>query len=168
MQVGNFKFSETSLPQLRIRWWDLQSKSPMEQDVQLIHQSFKEWIVQSPVPIVEQTQVHLNGTFHTGNGIVSSYFREALGFVLTIAMTAEECFALPSHEFDPGALQVDSFLTEEEEAKILDSLKNDVPYSLTVQRMSLSRIIGTARAILHHMVRLQRKALCLFLPAASL
>ena len=121
--------------------------------MELLHHSSQEWIVQSPTLISEQTQVYFDGSFYTGSGRIRSCFRDTSCFVLTIAMSLEECFVLPRHEFDPGLLEVDSFLTEEEETKILDSLNNDIPCSLTVQRLC------------SELTRVSRKMLGILLPA---
>ncbi len=70
-----------------------------------------------------------------GNGIVRSCHQEGAAYILTVAMTPDPAYVSPRQEFDPGILDLDSFLTEEEEAKILESLKDETPYAVTVHRI---------------------------------
>jgi hypothetical protein len=120
---------------LFVRWSDKYHASPLEERVQLVRRDHVEWVVSSPVRIVEKTQVYLSGDWAMGNGIVRSCRREGATFLLTIAMTVDPSYLTPRQEFDPGVLALDDFLTEEEEAKILESLKDEIPCSVMVQRI---------------------------------
>ena len=81
-----------------------------------------ESFVRSGLWVPEETRVFLTGKDYTGNGIVRFCQEEGNSFVLTIHIVSEYTTPDLLPEYDPGLLAVDEFLTEEEEAKILDSL----------------------------------------------
>ena len=115
-----------SVDQLFLRWSDDPTLPTREERVEVIEIHSSESLIRSPFRIDEETQVYLIGKHYTGTGIIRSCNKKGSSFILTILMDTE-CFL---SEFldkpDPGVFAVDSFLTEEEEIKILESLNNDI------------------------------------------
>ncbi len=167
MQPGNFDFALHQGYPLKARWSDRYGVVFMEEDVELIYKSSSEWVVLSPVAICERTQVYLTGKNSTENGIICSCRKDDSVYVLTVSMMAEESFHPSRQEFDPGVLDVDSFLTEEEESKILDSLRDEMPYSGVVHRVAVQIARWLLRASRSGLVRLRQTALVFFMPAVS-
>ena len=82
----------------------------------------QEATIKSTLEVREQTKVTLIGKDYTGIVIVTSCRGDGQSFILTISMGKDQSAGSPSLQRDPGVLAVDSFLTEEEEAKILQDL----------------------------------------------
>lgn len=135
MDARKINHSECCDPLLYVRWSEKYNVSLLEQKVALIRREGLEWVISCPVRILEKTQVYLTGDGAMGNGIVRFCRREGTAYMLTISMSVEPPFIPPRQEFDPGILAIDDFLTEEEEAKILDSLKDEIPCSVMSQRL---------------------------------
>lgn len=165
MGPGNFHSAAAPGPQLFLYWSDRYATTSREQSVSLVRQTSSEWTVLSPVRIAEQTPVYLSGGTAMGNGIILSCRLENTAYLITISMTNEH-LSLPScHEFDPGVLNIDDFLTEDEEKKILDSLEDEIPYSVTVQRKIVRALSGYVQDSLEGLARLSRRLMLLLVPA---
>jgi len=121
-----FAAINTSQPQnagpIFLRWSDYPELPIREEPVEVIGLDTFQSVIRSNLRINEKTQVYLIGEAYTGNGIVRSCQQEGTGFLLTIAMNVEASLSELRPERDPGVLAVEDFLTEEEEAKILESL----------------------------------------------
>lgn len=105
-----------------LRWSDYPELSIREEPVEVIGLDTFQSVLRSNLRVNEKTQVRLIGETYTGNGIVRSCQQEGTGFVLTITMSAETSLSELRQELDPGVFAVEEFLTEEEEARILESL----------------------------------------------
>ncbi len=112
-----------STDQVVLRWSDNSELPVREETVEILESCFPESIVRSSLQVSEETYVYLIGKDYTGNGIIQSCRSEGNEFILTILMTSD--FPLPelSIKPDPGVFAIDEFLTEEEELKILESLR---------------------------------------------
>ena len=108
-----------------LRWCDNPELPFREEPVELVGLQSSESVIRSALRVGEETEVFLIGKRYTGNGIVRSCQREGNSFLLTIRIGSE--FKTPEllPDYDPGVLAVDDFLTEEEEAKILESLNSN-------------------------------------------
>ena len=120
-----------------LRWSAGYNAAYREEIVDFIRSSHSRWTFRCNVLILERTPVYLTGDFYMGNGIIQSCCQEGLSFILNITMTDESTYLPPRQQFDPGLLSVDNFLTEEEEAKILDSLGDnfDAPCSTVMREL---------------------------------
>ena len=107
-----------SADQLLLRWSDYPELPVREEAVEVIGLDACQFVIRSNLRVNEKTPVYLIGNTYTGNGIVRSCRPEGIRFVLTVEATADA----PLPERDPGLFAIDDFLTEEEEAKILESL----------------------------------------------
>jgi len=78
------------------------------------------------------------------NGIVRFCRPDNNSYLVTVSTqdVPDETFDIRYFR-DPGSLAIDDFLTEEEEAKILESLQ-DAPRSV----LGLSAVLGSVRAVL--------------------
>jgi hypothetical protein len=81
--------------------------------------------VRAPRRVGEDTPVTLVATGYTVNGIVRFCRADKESYLITVSTCEISDDQLKTAHFhDPGALAVDDFLTEEEEAKILESLQD--------------------------------------------
>ena len=103
---------------LLLRWSDNPELPTQEEPVKMVEAHISESIVRSSLRVSERTQVHLIGKHYTGNGIVQSCQSDGNEFIL---MTTSPSLPAP---LDPGVFAINSFLTEEEELKILENLSN--------------------------------------------
>ncbi len=92
----------------------------------MLRSRFQEAVIRSACRVREDTPVQLIGKQYTGEGIVRSCREEGESFILRISMGADIMIPYIS-ERDPGVLAAEDFLTEEQEAKILEDLDRDVP-----------------------------------------
>ena len=149
--------------QFVLRWSAAYDSTFQEEIVDYINNNHSEWIFRSNVLISVRTPVYLTGDTYMGNGIIQSCRQEGPCFILTINMTKERTYLAPRQQFDPGLLNVDSFLTEEEEAKILDSLLDDMETPCS----SVMRLLFIPARVLQHSFRrlaeMRRRALLQFL-----
>jgi len=107
-----------------MRWSDTPSSPVLELPVELVQQDNSEPIVRAPLRVGEATPVTLLSKDYMVNGIVRFCRADKNSFLITVSTVgAPE----PTFYRDPGALAVDDFLTEEEEAKILESLRDSLP-----------------------------------------
>jgi len=110
---------ETSGP-FRLRWSEQKGGSLREELVDILEEHVPQWIIRSAREVNANTPVHLTGENYSGDGIVQSCKQENFGFVITIFMNENEAFAESKAGRDPGVFAIEEFLTEEEEAKILE------------------------------------------------
>ena len=113
-----------SADQFYLRWSDSPESPFREEPVEVIGLYSSEPVVRSARRVSEETEVFLIGKKYTGNGIVRSCQSEGPNFLLTIHIGSEYMTPELLPEYDPGLFAVDDFLTEEEEAKILESLNS--------------------------------------------
>ena len=109
--------------QLFLRWCDDPSLPMRVQPVEMVGLCTSESIIRSALKVNEKTKVFLIGNHYTKNGIVRSCHEEGDSFLLTILTDLEHPGPELLPEHDPGLFAVDDFLTEEEESKILESLR---------------------------------------------
>lgn len=113
--------------QIILRWSDTPSAPASELPVELVDSDNGEPTVRAPRRVGEHTPVALVAKGYMVNGIVR-FCRADKEFYLITVSTSEisEGRFEPAPFRDPGALAVDEFLTEEEEAKILESLQDSL------------------------------------------
>jgi hypothetical protein len=112
------------LDQALLCWSEAPNFPAREEFVQVLETHSQEAVIKSTLEVSEQTKVTLIGKDYTGIGIVKSCRGEGKNFIVTISMGNENAPGGPTVDRDPGVLAVDSFLTEEEEAKILQDLED--------------------------------------------
>lgn len=115
--------SDESTGQFFLRWSESPGLPVREEPIEMIESEWPEPRIRSAFQVREGTEAFLIGNGYTENGIIRSCLREGNSFLLTLSISSE-CIStefLP--HYDPGLLAVDEFLTEEEETKILESLK---------------------------------------------
>jgi hypothetical protein len=96
----------------------------LEFPVELVAENDKESILRVPIELGESTAVTLLAENYMVNGIVRFCRADTDAFLITVAkrvITDRQYETAFFH--DPGPLGVDDFLTEEEEARILESLQ---------------------------------------------
>ena len=86
-----------------------------------------EAVIKIALSIDVKTKVKLIGRDYTGIGIVRSCRKDGKNFILTIQVDANPRTSRVPLDRDPGVLAVDTFLTEEEEEKILNDLEDWTP-----------------------------------------
>ena len=125
-----------------MRWADSPTATALELPVEIVDEKDSEPIVRAPVKIGEETPVTLVAEDYMVNGIVRSCCTDRNSFLLTIATEDLSGERLERAQLrDPGALVVDDFLTEEEEAKILEALQDSSPSAAKCS--TLARIYRT-------------------------
>lgn len=82
---------------------------------------------------VQETSVYIKTNSYSGNGIVTSATPEDKGYRVVIQLDREDMLNSFSHSYDPGVFALDGFLTEEEEAKILESLGDGYESELEIE-----------------------------------
>jgi hypothetical protein len=112
-------------PNQALLCWSEAPHSPSREEfVQVLESHLSEAVIQSARRVSEETKVRLIGKDYTGIGIVKSCRKEGHSFILNIWIGDEESSLPPFPAKDPGILSVENFLTEEEEAKILEELED--------------------------------------------
>ncbi len=108
-----------------LRWSDTPTAPAVELRVEIVHESNSEPIIRAPLKIGEETPVTLLAKDYMVNGIVRSCSPDKNSYLITVSTqdALEQRFE-QTYCPDPGSLVVDDFLTEEEEAKILESLED--------------------------------------------
>jgi hypothetical protein len=121
MSAGSAKCWD-SAKHILLRWFDFPHSSSREEVVEMVESDFSEAVVCSSLGLSKDTRVSLTGQFCHELGIVRSCRAEGNKFMLTIGIGPM------SHGggsgIDPGVLAVEDFLTEEQEAEILNNLEN--------------------------------------------
>lgn len=106
-----------------LRWSDTPFAPSLELPVEIVDENNCEPIIRTPLKIGEETPVTLVAKDYMVNGIVRFCRPDKNSFLITVSTqdVPDQLFE-PAYFRDPGSLAVDEFLTEEEEAKILESL----------------------------------------------
>lgn len=105
-----------------IRWSIPADGSIQEEPVEIISEESTEATIRALSGLTEKTPVYIKGNSYTGNGIVESCTPEGQGHRVVIQLVCNQMITVHSSQIDPGVYSVEGFLTEEEEAKILESL----------------------------------------------
>jgi hypothetical protein len=113
-----------------LRWSANPSAPVLELPVEIVAGDDSEPVLRAPIQIREDSLVTLVGKNYTVNGIVRFCRADRNSYLITVRTDSisEERFEKVYFR-DPGALVVDDFLSEEEEAKILESLQDSSPSS---------------------------------------
>lgn len=106
-----------------LRWFTASDAQPREVAVTLIGTNEAETILHCTTLIPEQTKVYLIGKNYTVTGIVNSCAQEESGFRIVIKLGKGDYLGYVGTPFDPGVLQVEEWLSEEAEDKILKDLE---------------------------------------------
>jgi hypothetical protein len=116
---------------LILRWADFPDSPSRELPVEMVDDLASESVIRVALRISEATPVSLLGPGYMVNGIVRSCRPEKDSFLVTIVANDESTFGnVLAFGRDPGSLLVDDFLTEEEEAKILEGLQDSAACSI--------------------------------------
>jgi hypothetical protein len=108
-----------------LRWFENPSAPAIELPVEVVDADHSELILRVSLKIGEQTPVTLLAKDYMVNGIVGLCRPDRNMYLITVATDDVSVEQVEGARFrDPGALVVDDFLTEEEEAKILESLQD--------------------------------------------
>jgi hypothetical protein len=107
--------------QLLLRWSDDSNFAVREEFVDVLSKQLSRITVRSGSAIAQDTPVFLAGTQYTANGIAWSCRKDSNSFILGILIDSESDIHSGS-ERDPGIFSVEDFITEEEEAAILENL----------------------------------------------
>lgn len=111
------------VPDQALLCWSEAPHSPVREEfVQVLDSYGQDAVIKSTLKVSEQTKVTLIGKDYTGIGIVKSCRGEGTNFIVTISMAHDEAVDASALDRDPGVLSIDSFLTEDEETKILQDL----------------------------------------------
>ena len=103
-------------------WSEAPHSPAREEFVQVLESHSEEAVIRTALQVSERTKVTLIGKDYTGIGFVKSCRAEGKNYIVTISMADGDLTDAPLSRRDPGVLAVDNFLTEEEEAKILQDL----------------------------------------------
>lgn len=145
-----------------LRWSDTPFAPARESLVELVDSDNVEPLVRAPFRIGEDTPVTLVAKGYMVNGIVRFCRADKQSYLITVSTSgiSEQQFEA-AHFHDPGALAVDDFLTEEEEAKILESLQDSF-------RSQMRNSAVTAAFLVRAVTRLCSHAAALFaIPSPS-
>jgi hypothetical protein len=135
--------------QIYLRWFEAPSAPALELPVEIVEEEGPEPVFRVPLKIGEDTPVTLLGKNFMVNGIVRFCRADRNSYLITVATDEVSGERFERAQFrDPGALVIDEFLTEEEEAKILESLQDSsrsaahdsVPATLYRQLVSSVRL----------------------------
>jgi hypothetical protein len=108
-----------------LRWSDTPSAPALEWPVELVDSDDPDPVVRAPRRVGEDTPVTLVAEGYMVNGIVTFCRADKDSYLITVSISEiSENQLETAHFHDPGAFAVDDFLTEEEEAKILESLQD--------------------------------------------
>lgn len=108
-----------------LRWSEIPSAPVFELPVEIVNEDDFEILIRVPLQIGENTPVTLLAKNSMVNGIVRYCRSDRNSYVITVSTNdaSQEAFQV-AYSRDPGALVVDDFLSEEEEAKILEGLQD--------------------------------------------
>jgi hypothetical protein len=107
--------------QLLLRWSDDSKFASREEFVDVLSRQLSGIVVRSSSAIAENTPVCLAGAQYIANGIARSCRKDSNSFILGILIDTESKIHNTS-ALDPAIFSVDDFLTEEQEAAILENL----------------------------------------------
>ncbi|MFL6414284.1 MAG: hypothetical protein ACJ74Y_01270 [Bryobacteraceae bacterium] len=146
MSPGNITRVKADSDKILLRWSDCPASPAVELPVELIAEDGSQRIVRAPVRLDEETPVTLLANEYMVNGIVRFCRADRNSYLITVSTndSSDEQFETVFFH-DPGSLAVDDFLTEEEEAKILESLQDS---SNCLGFMRLSDMSANVRGLL--------------------
>jgi hypothetical protein len=121
--------------QVLLSWSDSPGSPKKQERGQIITVHTSDAVIRSAAPIMVNTTVRVTGTHYTGNGIVTSCRKEASEYILTL--TESDDLPFKGSKRDPGVVAVENFLTEEQEAQILNELKNETLRSTRFPELNL-------------------------------
>src|ERR1700750_975210 len=123
MSPGSLTRLRVHSNKLILRWADSPTTSAFELPVEIVDEKDSEPILRAPLKIGEETPVTLVAEDYMVNGIVRFCQADRNSYLITVALRDIPDERPGTAYFrDPGALEIDDFLTEEEETKILESL----------------------------------------------
>jgi len=125
MSPSSFTRLRTDSNTIILRWFDSPSSPALELPVELVAEDGLEPILRAPFQLDEHTPVTLVAKDYMVNGIVRFCRADRNSYLITVSTNdASDARFETAFFHDPGPLAVDDFLTEEEEAKILESLQD--------------------------------------------
>ena len=120
-------FGEEDIPSRNfVRWYDPVRDIWQEASVEILLTASFEATIRTLFALDLKTSVYINTEIYSGNGIVTSCKPVEKGYQAVIRLDCEEMLSPQLPQIDPGILSVDGFLTEEQEAKILESLSEEL------------------------------------------
>ena len=124
MSPGNTTRLKADSSKIILRSADSTSVPGFELPVEIVVDDESEPIIRAPLAVGEDTRVTLVANDYMVNGIVRFCRADRNSYLITIVTQHASGERSDTGYFrDPGTLAVDDFLTEEEEAKILESLE---------------------------------------------
>jgi hypothetical protein len=124
-------------------WSEAPNFPSREEFVQVLETHLSEAVIKSTRKVDEKTKVTLIGKDYTGIGIVKSCRGEGKNYIVTIRIDEPGPRTGPAPKPDPSVLLIDEFLTEEQEAKILEELGDSM-----ARRFAASRLTTVVRCLL--------------------
>lgn len=141
MQVSNKSSSLPHSQYVLLRWFEGPQSCPREQYVEVIEDQVCQTIIRSSLELSRETEVTLIGKDYTEQGIVQACQSENSCFLLTLrAKLSPRNGGSP---LEPGALLVDDFLSEEQEAAILAGVTEEVLMQQALSDLEGSDVTGT-------------------------
>jgi hypothetical protein len=122
--------------QVLLSWSESPGSTKKQELGQIITVHTSDAVIRSAAPIMVNTTVRVTGKHYTGNGIVQSCTKENTGYILTL--TESDDLPFQGSKRDPGVVAVENFLTEEQEAQILEELKKETLPPAALQEFRLS------------------------------
>ena len=92
----------------------------------MLEDRIDEAVICSALKLDEQTKVYLIGKRYTESGIVRSCQASGENFIVTIVINSQIPNPPAGPKYDPGALLLDSFITEEQAMQILDEIDKEI------------------------------------------
>jgi hypothetical protein len=126
---------------LVLRWSESPHSPSREEFVQILEARMSEAVISIALRVDEKTQVYLIGKNSTESGIVLSCQPRGKEFIITVLLNSAGPYPPTGPDIDPGILLVDSFISEEEEQRILDEIDEEI------QRQQVGSL-ATAKAYL--------------------
>ena len=105
-----------------VRWSDHPGQTDQEESGLIIGEGLHSVTVRIVKPLCEATRVSVRADSSPENGIVKSCLPEGSQYLVLIELDYEEMLRVGPEHIDPGVFAMESFLSEEQEQKILDSL----------------------------------------------
>ena len=147
---------------LILRWSEFPDAPSRETPAEMVNDRNFESVVRVSFKISEATRVSLLGQGYMVNGIVRSCRPEKTSFLVTIVANEDSLYGnFLTSARDPGSLVVDDFLTEEEEAKILEGLQDSAAYSISSAGFVKNRLSPLSRFV-SEFARMTRTAFALY------
>jgi len=131
MPVGSMTDMPAPPDHLVLRWSQPSGISVREENVEFIRSSLGEATIRCLSQLEVDLRVNLISKSCEREGVVRSCIKEGSTFVVAILIDSDEDIyrAALLHNYDPGSLIIDDFLSEEDEAKILGDLEEELKLS---------------------------------------